>query len=44
VRKGDEALVQHGQAADTGVEHADGSRIHAVDPRRGLPCRRSCPA
>jgi hypothetical protein len=37
VRQGDEALVQDGEAADPGVEYADGPRIHAVDPRGGLP-------
>ena len=41
VRQRDEALVQDGQAADTGVEHADGPRIHGGDRRTGLPCRRS---
>ena len=29
VRQGDQALVQDGEAADSGVEHADGPRIHS---------------
>jgi hypothetical protein len=28
VREGDQALVEHGQAADAGVEHPDRARIH----------------
>ena len=40
VRQGDEALVQDGQPADAGVEHADRPRIHGGDRRTGLPCRR----
>ena len=33
VRHRHQALVQHGQAADAGVEHADRPRIHRGDSR-----------
>jgi hypothetical protein len=33
VRQGDEALVQHREAAGTGIEDADRARVHRRDSR-----------
>jgi len=37
VRQRDEALVEDGQAAYSGIEYADGPLVHGGDSRTGYP-------